>query len=483
MEWSALLNPIRARNQSSVSTMGNDTRTPFKKDFDTVCNCTKIRRMQDKAQVFPLERGDYARTRLTHSIEVQSIAESLGCEAVNVIQSKGTLPPEAAKYIGDIPVILRTCAFLHDMGNPPFGHLGEEIIAEWFKSNLPKLSFSRQNKLLIYDTYTADSRRLLDILNEQMVQDLYHFEGNAQLLRLITWLSFITDENGMNLSYPVLATIIKYPIKSTEIAQDGKVSHKKLGYMYFENALYEDISRRLGLGGKRHPLAFLLEAADDIAYLTADIEDAHKKRILSLEDFLKALKKYKTDPFIKEVLEETQKYDDQWKQAPVPDHDDCIMQRLRICIKGRMISAVKNAFSEHYQEILDGTFESELLSVSSAAKMVDVIRNDIEKKYIYHCDSVIKTKIQSYEIIDTLMDKLIPSVFNSDWSKKSDDKDNLTYNLISKNYRFICERKCDRKAYDDPESVYSKLLLVTDFISGMTDSYAMDMYQLLTAKK
>lgn len=482
MEWSALLNPIRARAHSSVSTMGNDTRTPFKKDFDTVCNCTAIRRMQDKAQVFPLERGDYARTRLTHSIEAMSIAESLGCEAVSVIKSKGVLTDKVEKYIGDIPVILRTCALLHDMGNPPFGHLGEEIIAEWFKSNLPKLSFSRECKLQFLETYTTDIKRFTDILNKQMVEDLYHFEGNAQLLRLITWLSFITDENGMNLSYPVLATIIKYPIKSTEIAQGEKIFHKKLGYMYFENELYANINRELGLGGKRHPLVFLLEAADDIAYLTADIEDAHKKRILSLEDFLKTLKKYATNPFIKEVLEEIQKYENQWEQAPVPDHDDCIMQRLRIYLKGRMISAVKNAFSEHYQNILDGTFESELLAVSSASKMVEVIRNDIEKEHIYYCDSVIKTKLQSYEIIDTLMDKLIPAVFNSNWGNKSDDKDDLAYSLISKNYRFICELKCKGKAYDDPESVYSKLLLVTDFISGMTDSYAMDMYQLLTAK-
>ncbi len=483
MEWSALLNPRRAREQSSVSKMNNDTRSPFKKDFDTVCNCTGIRRLQDKAQVFPLERGDYTRTRLTHSIEVQSIAESLGVEAVSVIQSKGPLPAAATKYLDQIPVILRTAAYLHDMGNPPFGHLGEEIIAEWFTRNLPNLVFSHEGKLIFEQTRTQTSHLLIDILNEQMKNDFYHFEGNAQLLRLITKLSFITDENGMNLSYPVIATILKYPTKSTEISNGKNVSRKKMGYMYFENELYENINKELGLGGKRHPLVFLLEAADDIAYLTADIEDAHKKRIFQLGDFLTALERRKSDPFIEEVLSETKKYEEQWEKAPVPDHDDCIMQRLRIYMKGKMISAVKNAFSEHYQEILEGAFEQELLNVSSAAEMVNLIRNDIERKYIYFSDSVIKTKLQSYQIIDALMDKFVPSVFNANANRQSDDKDTLAYSLISKNYRFICERTCEGKVYDDPECVYSKLLLVTDFVSGMTDTYAVDTYHLLTATK
>lgn len=482
MEWLALLKPTRAREQSSVRKMENDTRSPFKKDFDTVCNCTGIRRLQDKAQVFPLERGDYARTRLTHSIEVQSIAESLGVEAVSIIKPKNP-PQEALENIEQIPVILRTAAYLHDMGNPPFGHLGEEIIAEWFVRNLPDFEFSHDGKLIFKQTHTSESRLLVNILDEQMKNDFYHFEGNAQLLRLITKLSFITDENGMNLSYPVIATILKYPTKSTEISTNGDVSRKKMGYMYFENALYENIDRELGLGGKRHPLVFLLEAADDIAYLTADIEDAHKKRIFQLDDFLKALDEKKDDPFIKDVLEEADKYHQQWMLTRVPDHDDCIMQRLRIYIKGKMISAVKNAFGEHYQEILDGAFGQELLSVSSAANMVNLIRNDIERKYIYFSDSVIKTKLQSYQIIDTLMDKFVPSVFNANVKCKSDDKDTLAYGLISKNYRFICERACEGKDYDKPECIYSKLLLVTDFISGMTDTYAVDMYHLLTATK
>lgn len=483
MEWSALLKPMRARENSSVSKMNNDTRSPFKKDFDTVCNCTGIRRLQDKAQVFPLERGDYARTRLTHSIEVQSIAESLGVEAVNVISNKGPLPESATQYLDQIPVILRTAAYLHDMGNPPFGHLGEEIIAEWFVRNLPDCEFSHDGKLLMKQTHTSASRLLVNILNEQMKNDFYHFEGNAQLLRLITKLSFITDENGMNLSYPVIATIMKYPTSSTEISKGKDVSRKKMGYMYFENELYSNINRALGLGGKRHPLVFLLEAADDIAYLTADIEDAHKKRILQLSDFLIALKNKQSDPFIDEVLGEAQKYEQQWMAAPVPDHDDCIMQRLRIYIKGKMISAVKNAFSEHYQDILEGTFEQELLNVSSAAGIVNLIRNDIERNRIYFSDSVIRTKLQSYQIIDTLMDKFVPSVFNANSNLQSDDKDTLTYSLISKNYRFICERACNGRTYDDPESVYSKLLLVTDFVSGMTDTYAVDTYHLLTATK
>lgn len=481
MEWATLLNPVRVRMSSSVSKMSNDGRSEFKRDFDTVCNCTGVRRLQDKAQVFPLEREDYARTRLTHSIEVMSIAESLGVEAVNVIKEKySACPEQTLKFIIDIPVILRVAALLHDMGNPPFGHLGEEIIADWFKLNLPKLRFSN-GQVVFSDNNPTDSKMIKDCLNEQMCEDFYHFEGNAQLLRLVTKLSNVVDENGMNLSFPVLATIIKYPTKSTEISPEKGCQCKKMGYMYSENELYMGIDKNLGLGGKRHPLAFLLEAADDIAYLTADIEDAQKKGIISLSNFLSILEGKESDPFIADVIKESKKYEEQWKLTPIQEHDNYIMQRLRIFIKGKMISAVKNAFNENYRNIMDGYFNNELLGVSEAQTIAKVIRNDIETKFIYFNKGITKTKLQSYQIMDNLLNRFVLCVFNEQGVGKSDDKDTLLYSLISNNYRCVCEQKCKGKAMNDRESVYAKLLLVTDFISGMTDTYAMDMYRLLTA--
>lgn len=480
MEWATLLQPIRIRPASSVSKMSNDGRSPFKKDLDTVCNCTGIRRLQDKAQVFPLEREDYARTRLTHSIEVTSIAESLGVEAISVIKTKGQLPKPTMDLVKEIPTILRVAAYLHDMGNPPFGHLGEEIISDWFKQNLSKLKFSREGKLIFSDTSQAGDEMIISFLSPQMRADLLNFEGNAQLLRLITKLSNVVDDNGMNLTFPVLATIIKYPKKSTEINPANGVSSKKMGYMFSEEDIYGKISEDLGLFGKRHPLVFLLEAADDIAYLTADMEDAHKKGLIRLTDIIGILEENPEDPFILDVLREYHKYEEQWQITPIPSRENYLMQRLRIFIKGKMISAVKNSFNQYYQQIMDGEFESELLSVSSASLLVSLIRHRIEEEYIYYCPAITKTKIKSYQIIDYLMSRFIPCVFNTRRSGASDDKETLIYSLISNNYRYVCERKCDGKSYNDPENIYYKLLLVTDYISGMTDTYAMDMYHLLT---
>ena len=226
---------------------------------------------------------------------------------------------------------------------------------------------------------------------------------------------------------------------------------------------------------------FLLEAADDIAYLTADIEDAHKKGMIMLTDFLKILTEHKDNPFISEILSENTRYEKQWELTPIPEHDNYIMQRLRIFIKGKMISSVKEAFEKNYKDIMNGNFSQELLSVSSANELVNIIRRGVEQKYIYYSRNITKTKLQSYQIIDTLLNRFVPSVFNGKNAGSSDDKDSLTYSLISNNYRYVCEKKCKEKEYNDPENIYYRLLLVTDFIAGMTDTYAMDMYHLLTA--
>ena len=189
----------------------------------------------------------------------------------------------------DICNILQCAGLIHDIGNPPFGHYGEAAIREWFERNLPLL------------TYHGTS--LEELLEPQMREDFYHFEGNAQALRLVSKLHFLVDENGMNLTYALLNTIIKYPVASTKIhPESGDIREKKMGYYYADRELFEDIVSETGAGNHRHPLTFILEAADDIAYKTADIEDAFVKRFLtyhSLRDELRKLqnreKKY-ADP-------------------------------------------------------------------------------------------------------------------------------------------------------------------------------------------
>lgn len=216
--WDKLLQPRRFREKETVARSKSDNRSPFKKDFDTVCNSTILRRLQDKAQVFPLEQEDYARTRLTHSIEVMSIAESLGFQVVETILKKDPKylcesdekKEETITLIREIPYVLKTAALLHDMGNPPFGHLGEKIIGDWFKTNLGNLAFN-SDKQLVFNSSAEPKKTLEYMFKGSYAEDLKHFEGNAQLLRLVTKLSLAVDENGMNLTFPVMASFIKYP--------------------------------------------------------------------------------------------------------------------------------------------------------------------------------------------------------------------------------------------------------------------------------
>lgn len=491
MEWTTLLNPEKERKVSSVTKTSNDARSPFKVDFDTVCNCTGIRRLQDKAQVFPLEKGDYARTRFTHSIEVMSIAESLGVHAIKVIQEKSNPSPELMEQIKEIPVILRTAALLHDMGNPPFGHLGEGIIGEWFQTKLDTLIVEPKSKKVIFsDNTSLGVDKLVDKLSEEQKCDLRNFEGNAQLLRLITKLNYVVDSNGMNLTYPVLATIIKYPCSSLEceMARKNKtvnLLNKKPGYYTTEKKLYERIDSTLGLNKKRFPLTFLLEAADDIAYLTADIEDAHKKGIISfntIANYFISYNKENEDPFVQSIINEIGKYREQGLKQGITDIDNYIMQRLRIFIKGNMISKAMDSFNENYNSIMNGSYSHELLDDSEAKAVVQIIKNNIEKKHIYYCPEIVKSKIKSYKILTYILDALVPCVFNAENEGQQDDKDSLIYNLLSDNYRFICNNANRELNINGGDYIYNKLLLVTDFVSGMTDSYAKDLYELLVSK-
>lgn len=485
--WNKLLSPKRCREKPTVERSENDKRSAFKKDFDTICNSTILRRLQDKAQVFPLENEDYARTRLTHSIEVMSIAESLGMHAEDVIKNgdkkflcdDSALEVDTIQLVNDIPTILKTVALLHDMGNPPFGHLGEQIIRDWFKDNLGNLAFNSDG-ILVYTTNSDAKTTLEYILKGRCKNDLIHFDGNAQLFRLVNKLSFVVDEFGMNLTYPVMSSFIKYPTSSSQINKGGKFS-KKLGYFKSEADIYKKIDSALALNGHRHPLSFILEAADDIAYLTADIEDAHKKGLISLDVIKEYLLKASGDLLIDRVLKAMFDYEEEAKKLDYNDIEVYVMHRTRVLIKGLMIDAVYSAFSDNYEKIMTGTFEEELLNVSSAATIANTLQN-IEKDNIYYSPQVLLTKTRAFSILEQLLKTFVPAIVN--WDESVDDGKDTTNNLIyqsfSKNYRYICN--CANKNKTDlKENVYNKLLLVTDQISGMTDTHALSVYHTLIA--
>ena len=270
MRWEQLLSVKRTRGNGAKAryVKSTDLRSEFEKDYHRIIGSASFRRLQDKTQVFPLDKSDFIRTRLTHSLEVSSIAKSLGQnigENIIVYKKDSSFTPKMKE---DICSILQCAGLIHDIGNPPFGHFGELAIQEWFQEHLPQMDYYGQ---------TIDK-----VLTPQMREDLYHFEGNAQALRLVSKLHFLVDEQGMNLTYALLNTIVKYPVASTEINRcSGDIKDKKMGYYFADAEIFEDIERETGTNGSRHPLTFILEPADDIAYKTADIEDAFVKGFLS----------------------------------------------------------------------------------------------------------------------------------------------------------------------------------------------------------
>lgn len=495
--WEKLLQPKRLRENLTVEKSESDNRSPFKKDFDTVCNSTVLRRLQDKAQVFPLEKEDYARTRLTHSIEVMSIAESLSFSAISTIKMNQPKYISSAKVknkkeaalalIDEIPYILKTTALLHDMGNPPFGHLGEEIIGEWFKNNLGNLSFNTDRKL-VFGTGKESKETLEFMFKGKRAEDLKHFEGNAQLFRLVTKLCWNVDEYGMNLSYPVLASFIKYPISSTQIDPSKGLFYKKAGYYTSEESLFKKISSELHLGNNRHPLAFLLEASDDIAYLTADIEDAHRKGLISARTIRDYLQNNTSDPIISRLLQAMDDYTTLADEMKYEDQECYVVHRLRVLMKGLMINAVNEAFSDKYVDIMEGKLKNELLEVSSACNLVKCLKR-IEKERIYYCPQIVKSKTKAIAVLTKLLEVYVPAIVNWDESERqSDSTNNLLYLSLSKNYRHVCELE-NRKVMNGSSSIeekleictYNKILLVADQISGMTDSHALSVYRTITA--
>ena len=268
VKWEQLLSPQRSRESSRKYGRSTDLRSEFEKDYHRIIGSASFRRLQDKTQVFPLDKSDFIRTRLTHSLEVSSLAKSLGQNIGENILAYKKDPEFTPQMKEDICNILQCAGLIHDIGNPPFGHFGETAIREWFRRNLSKLTFH--------------GKLIEDVLTEQMKEDFYHFEGNAQALRLVTKLHYLVDEHGMNLTYALLNTIIKYPVSSLEINEkSGNIREKKMGYYYADTDVFRRITSATGAGNCRHPLTYILEAADDLAYKTADIEDAFVKGFIT----------------------------------------------------------------------------------------------------------------------------------------------------------------------------------------------------------
>lgn len=470
MNWEQLLSPRRAREGAGRHAGSADLRSEFEKDYHRIIGSASFRRLQDKTQVFPLDQSDFIRTRLTHSLEVSSFAKSLGQNIGENILTYKRDPSFTVQMKEDICSILQCAGLIHDIGNPPFGHFGEIAIREWFERNLPRLTYR--------------GRPVDEVLTEQMKQDFYHFEGNAQALRLVTKLHFLVDENGMNLTYALLSTIVKYPVSSLEIDEAcGDIARKKMGYYLADAETFRRIAEATGTDGRRHPLTFILEAADDIAYKTADIEDAFVKGFISYHALIEELKKLKSiqnnDKVVFNPLGKLEELYRQGVEKQVDHPEEYAVKNWIVRVQGFLISCATFGFTSNYRAIMEGAYPYDLFHGTFAEELMELL-GDMAMRRVFCTRKIYLMELVEAGILDYLMDSFARAVLSYDDDDSAlDSIDRRLVYFISGNYKDAYHFQAKGKS--DEERLYLRLLLVTDFICGMTDSYAKRLCQELKA--
>jgi dGTPase len=434
MDWKRL---VSTRRLGRATPGGGEARSEYLKDWDRIVYSSAFRRLQDKAQVFPLAESDYVRTRLTHSIEVASVGRSLGALCGEFILG---CTPGLAEVIGaqDFGSIVAAACLAHDIGNPPFGHSGEDAIQAWFADH---------------------GERYLAGLTDGERADLLCFEGNAQGFRLISRLQNAVDRGGFQLTHAVLAAFAKYPRASImEGADRDRVSEKKFGYASDDAANFAAVAEDTGLLVKapgawcRHPLAFLMEAADDICYGVVDLEDGHRLARVSFDQ-------------ARALLWPIAFADGQAAGESYTDiaDDDGRVEYLRARAIGNLVSACVDVFKEHYALIMDGRFESDLASRCRFAPHLDAIAR-VSRRQIYATPAVLQIEAAGFEIIGGLLAKLVPALLSAEQGR-------------SKAHQKIMQIVPEQ--YKARTGDYQKLLGATDYVSGMTDTYALTLFRRL----
>lgn len=469
MNWKQLLSDkrrkdIHAGGEQPLNAGGD--RTEIERDYDRVLFSTPVRRLADKTQVFPLERNDSVRTRLTHSHEVSNIARSIGV----ALSHRDGSPFCDDRFRRDLPAILATVGLAHDIGNPPFGHQGEYAIGDWFKKYGDHVF-----------KYLDDCKPALsDGEKNRMRADFTAFEGNAQALRVLTKLQIMNDSFGLNLTCGALAALMKYPVTS-EKRDKSNIATKKFGCFHSELDVVSDVWKETGLSeGLRHPLAFLMEASDDIAYSVLDVEDAVKKGLVSYRDLISHLEigqdgEAENDKVIVDVCTRAGAQHAKHKSANLSpaEINDLSTQMFRVFAIGAMVSSVIEAFLEHKDRIEQGDLKDDLINVSSAALLCKKLKSFAFANAYKH-RSVLELELEGHKVIHSIMDMLWPAIV-SRGDPKCETKGHpgtpfqkYAYGRISENYRRVFEAP-----NDDLPLGYRQCQLLADMVSGMTDSFAL----------
>ena len=434
---------------NSKTTDGADGRNPFENDYSRIVLSSYVRRMQDKAQVFPLAQNDFVRTRLTHSLEVSCFAKGLGLGVETFMLNCGLLDD---RQRGFIPSIAETAGLVHDIGNPPFGHFGEESIRVFFRK--------------LKTDATSKTGAAYQTLPPERQADFENFDGNVQGFRILKSLAPNRHGDSFNLTFALLGTVVKYPFSSTDGNKKTKNPfQKKFGYFCSERDAYQRIAAELGLKtGQRHPLTYLVEAADDIAYSVCDIEDGCKIGLIRLEDLKEKFKGTDGETELQRLIDKGYSFD---------DDRELFVQQFRIAMQREMIRDVVKTFCDNIESIVNGDFKQDLLSASASATIREVFKvlGDINFSH----KSVLKRELLGDTVITYLLNILTDAVFSRLPDEKGTSKNNKIIALI-------CSRKNDENILKSAGNTYEKFQKIVDYVSGMTDSFALRLYQEFTGK-
>ncbi|MGN5956244.1 deoxyguanosinetriphosphate triphosphohydrolase [Sphingobacterium lactis] len=437
MNWKQLISAKRWGYEDRVPNEQFDARSEFQRDYDRLIFSSPFRRLQNKTQVFPLPGAVFVHNRLTHSLEVASVGRSLGRLFYNLVKKNNPNIDEEAPFLQEVGNIVSAACLSHDLGNPAFGHSGEAAIS----------SFFTDGKGMKYE----------EQVSKEQWADLTHFEGNANALRILTHPFNGKDPKGFALTYTSLAAIVKYPCAAIDGHIKGSHHRKKYGFFDAEKAVFEKIATELGLerdpsnpaGYVRHPLVYLVEAADDICYNIIDLEDAHHLKILSYEEVEALLIPLCGDGDLKERL------------ATLEDPASRV-SLLRAKAINTLINACANLFVDHQEEFLAGTFHKPLIEAldSDIVAHMELI-SKISVKKIYNASAVVQIEIAGFKVMNALLEEFVPAYLKS--NKSLFDKKVVA--MIPSQF------------HSQQEDTYSKIRAVLDFVSGMTDVYAVDLYR------
>lgn len=440
MNWKQLLTENRIRE----SKRQQDARSAFESDFGRIVFSPAMRRMHDKTQVFPLTHDDNIHSRLTHSMEVMALGYSfsiLFCES-EIFQLKTN--KTQYELFREIPIILKNSCLIHDIGNPPFGHFGETVIQDFFTN-----FFKKENPQL-------------HLSNDEQ-REFIHFDGNAQGLRVLTKLEYIDDCFGLNLTCPTLASCIKYP--NYQEIDKSRIETKKIGVYQSEKKYLDNIAQNCGLiiDGRivRHPLCYLVEAADSICYLTMDLDDGYNKGLYTLDELHSCIGK--DIPIINNIMTSV-------------ETNTAKIAKIRNALITELVNIAFQNFENNIEQIENGTFNQELIFFNS------LLAHHLQKfciEKIFSIEEIYSLELIGHSVITGLLDFYMDCLFF-----RSPEYRKRAIKLIPESIinLAIKENAPHAQSFNDLTDYY-KLRILVDYISGMTDKYALRHFQDISGQR